>query len=310
MRQKMNTASFGANRMRGVGDLRCHTERADELPSLPAGCVQRLQAMHETLAGNLTQALSALMKIRVDVALRGISQQTFGHLVEFSEPPACFYVLKADVFEQRPILDIQPAILHPMIDRLLGGTVAAEPLPERPLTEIEWCLAARVVRAFLRECETTWQPVLNWKLEVLEVESDPRSLRVALPTEPMIAIDFDVMMSGLQGRMRFALPCSAFDAIAECMPPNESPLYARPMPRGMATIEVTLAKTQIDAADLADLRVGDIIATETPVGSSAVVSVEGEGEFSAKTGSFQGRKAVRLTESRSETDSSTDMPQE
>ena len=61
-------------------------------------------------------------------------------------------------------------------------------------------------------------------------------------------------------------------------------------------MRVTLAETQIAAGELADLRVGDIIATETAADSPAIVSIEGAAKFRAKPGTYQGRKAVRLTE--------------
>ena len=61
-------------------------------------------------------------------------------------------------------------------------------------------------------------------------------------------------------------------------------------------MKVTLAETQISAGELADLRVGDIIATETAAEGPAIVSIEGTAKFRAKPGVFQGRKAVRLTE--------------
>ena len=61
-------------------------------------------------------------------------------------------------------------------------------------------------------------------------------------------------------------------------------------------MRITLAETPIAAAELADLRVGDIIATETAAGSPAVVSIDDVAQFRAKAGVCQGRKAVRITE--------------
>ena len=51
------------------------------------------------------------------------------------------------------MLDIELAILFPMIDRLLGGAGEDEP-PSRALTEIELALAARIVRVFLQCLES------------------------------------------------------------------------------------------------------------------------------------------------------------
>ena len=61
-------------------------------------------------------------------------------------------------------------------------------------------------------------------------------------------------------------------------------------------VEITLAETPVDAEALADLRVGDIIATETAADSPVIVSIDGAARFLGKPGTYQGRKAVRLTE--------------
>jgi flagellar motor switch protein FliM len=62
---------------------------------------------------------------------------------------------------------------------------------------------------------------------------------------------------------------------------------------------------------LADLRVGDIIATETAVDSPATVSIDGAAAFLAKPGVYQGRRAVRFTaEVPQNADSKSPLPSE
>ena len=120
--------------------------------------MRRLRTLHEGLARDFGAALSGLLRTAIDVSLRGVDQATYGQFVYNLEEPACFYVLKAEPWSDRLMLDIEPAILHPMIDRMLGGAVEDEP-PSRPLTEVELCLAARIVRVFLQECQSAWQKV-------------------------------------------------------------------------------------------------------------------------------------------------------
>ena len=119
--------------------------------------LRRLRTLHEGLARDFGAALSALLRTAADVTLAGVDQLTYGQFVYNLETPACFYLLKADPWDDRLMLDIEPSILHPMIDRLLGGAGEEQPPPDRPLTEIELCLAARIVRLFLQECCRAWQ---------------------------------------------------------------------------------------------------------------------------------------------------------
>jgi flagellar motor switch protein FliM len=259
--------------------------------------LRRLRTMHENLARDFGAALSGLLRTAVDVSLAGVDQLAYGQFVCSLASPACFYVLKAEPFDDRPMLDIEPAILHPMIDRLLGGAVDDEPPPGRPLTEIELCLAARIVRLFLQECRSAWQKVLDLKLEVLQAESNPRLLRILPTEEPVVLIRFEVSIGELRGMMRLCLAARAIEGLGDKLLPDGSSPINHPQPHTLATVEVTLAETQISSDELADLRVGDIIATETAADSPMTVSIDGIGKFRGKPGAFQGRKAVRLTDS-------------
>ena len=69
--------------------------------------------------------------------LTSVDQLTYSEFVFSLENPTCFNLLKAEPLEGNLILDINPSILYPIIDRLLGGGKEAGPLARRPLTEIE-----------------------------------------------------------------------------------------------------------------------------------------------------------------------------
>lgn len=259
--------------------------------------LRRLRSMHASLARDFGTALSALLRSPVAVSLTGVEQLTYGQFVFNLETPACFHLLKADPLGERLMLDIEPSILYPMIDRLLGGGREEDPPPNRPLTDIELCLAARIVRLFLQECCHAWQDVVDLKLDVLQVENNPRLLRILPADEMVILSGFEVAIGELRGLARFCVPCRAIERIGDKLVLNDFARNDRYMSDSMADVRVTLAETQITAGELAELRVGDIIATETAVNSPALVSIDGECRFHAKPGAYQGRKAVCLADS-------------
>jgi flagellar motor switch protein FliM len=196
------------------------------------------------------------------------------------------------------MLDIELPILHPMIDRLLGGAIAEVPPSGRPMTEIEWNLSARIVRAFIDECQNTSQGAFDAKLCMHETAGDPRPMRILPDDEPVVVLTFELSLGGLHGRMRYCVPRRIFGLT------NPAPTQNTPTETS-AVIQVTLAESPIDAQSLAGLRVGDIIATETPADSPVVVSIDGAKRFLGKPGVYQGQKAVRLTKT---TDDSTADP--
>lgn len=64
--------------------------------------------------------------------------------------------------------------------------------------------------------------------------------------------------------------------------------------RAPIEVVVELAATRITTADMLELRVGDIIASEKDVHDPLVVYVEGKPKFYASPGKYKGRKAIQI----------------
>ena len=90
--------------------------------------MRALQSLHEGFGRNFGAALSALLRTIVEVKLTSVDQLTYSEFVFSLENPTCFNLLRADPLEGNLILDINPSILYPIIDRLLGGGKEAGPL--------------------------------------------------------------------------------------------------------------------------------------------------------------------------------------
>src|SRR5687768_14119303 len=136
--------------------------------------MRALQTLHEGFGRNFAVALSALLRCMVEVKLTGADQLTYSEFIFSLENPTCFNVLAASPLEGNLILDINPAILYPIIDRLLGGGRETGPLARRPLTEIELRLVGRITDLFLAELRHAWENVLEINFEVVRVESNPQ----------------------------------------------------------------------------------------------------------------------------------------
>jgi len=77
----------------------------------------------------LIAALSGLLRSIVEVKLTSVDQLTYSEFVFSLENPTCFNLLRAAPLEGNLILDINPSIVYPIIDRLLGGGRESAPWP-------------------------------------------------------------------------------------------------------------------------------------------------------------------------------------
>jgi flagellar motor switch protein FliM len=122
--------------------------------------MRALQTLHEGFGRNFGAALSALLRSIVEVKLTSVDQLTYSEFVFSLENPTCFNLLRAAPLEGNLILDINPSILYPIIDRLLGGGKETGPVARRPLTEIELRLVSRITNLFLQEMRRAWENVV------------------------------------------------------------------------------------------------------------------------------------------------------
>ena len=84
--------------------------------------MRALQTMHEGFGRNFGASLSALLRTIVEAKLTSVDQLTYSEFVFSLENPTCFNLVNAHPLEGQIILDINPSILFPIIDRLLGGS--------------------------------------------------------------------------------------------------------------------------------------------------------------------------------------------
>jgi flagellar motor switch protein FliM len=269
--------------------------------------MRALQTLHEGFGRNFGAALSALLRSIVEVKLTSVDQLTYSEFVFSLENPSCFNLLKAEPLEGNLILDINPAILYPIIDRLLGGGREGGSLARRPLTEIELRLVSRITGLFLEELRHTWENILDLRFEVVQVESNPQLVQIVPPNEVVVVIGFELSIGDLRGMMNLCIPYNSIERIGGKLSANSWVAYGRrqatpesirqisqTLCTSLVQLSVRLAETQIGTGDLIGLRVGDVITTQKDVHRPVIVSVEGSPKFRARIGAFKGHKAILI----------------
>ncbi len=271
--------------------------------------MRALQSMHEGFGRNFGARLSTILRSIVEVKLTSVDQLTYSEFVFSLENPTCFNVLKAEPLEGNLILDINPSILYPIIDRMLGGGKDAANTTRRPLTEIELRLVARITNDYLEELKHAWAGVMPIDFQVERVESNPQLVQIVPPNEVVVLISFEILLGELRGMTNLCIPYNALERIGGKLSANSwvssgrkaaTPETIERLTKNIraATVEmvVRLADTTIKTKDLLGLRVGDIITTEKDIRSPLTVDVEGVAKYRARGGSYKGRKAICIEE--------------
>ena len=271
--------------------------------------MRALQTLHEGFGRNFAAGLSAMLRSMVEVKLTSVDQLTYSEFVFSLENPTCFNLLKAEPLEGNLILDINPSILYPIIDRLLGGGREASPLARRPLTEIELRLVSRITGLFLEELRHAWENVLDLRLEVVRVESNPQLVQIVPPNEVVVLISFEVALGEVRGMVNLCIPYNSIERISSKLSanswvtygkrkatPESIELISQTLRSSLVELRARLGHTRITTGELLGLRVGDIITTQKDTKSPMLVFVEGVPKYHASCGAFKGHKAIQITE--------------
>jgi flagellar motor switch protein FliM len=175
--------------------------------------MRALQSLHEGFGRNFGAALSALLRTIVEVKLTSVDQLTYSEFVFSLENPTCFNLLTAEPLEGSLILDINPSILYPIINRLLGGSKDGSSVGRRALTEIELRLVSRITDLFLAELQHAWANVEELKCKVERVESNPQLVQIVPPNEVVVLISFELTLSDVRGMLNLCIPVLRQDSI-------------------------------------------------------------------------------------------------
>ncbi|RMF45320.1 MAG: flagellar motor switch protein FliM [Planctomycetota bacterium] len=269
--------------------------------------MRALQSVHEGFARNLGASYSALLRTIVESKLISVDQLTYSEFVYSLEIPTCFNVLRPAPLEGNWILDFSPAVLYPIIDRLLGGTPSEDSMLKRPLSEIELRLASRITNALLRDLQAAWKNAVELNIELERVESNPRLVQIVPPNEVVVLISFELTMGKARGMVNLCIPFNSIERIGSRLTANNWMGYASSrasevtqkqlsnlLSESVVEMVVTMARTTINTVDLLNLQVGDIITTDKDVREPLEVEVAGVGKFHCRAGAFKSKKAVEI----------------
>ncbi|VAX40330.1 Flagellar motor switch protein FliM [hydrothermal vent metagenome] len=273
--------------------------------------MRAFQALHEGFSREFGATLSGLLRSIIEVKLISVDQLTYSEFVFSLENPTCFNLLESKGLNGNIILDLNPSIIFPIVDRLMGGgTESIINYPSRALTEIELIVVGRVTDIALRSLEGAWSNLCDLGLSIVQVESNPQLVQIVPPNEVVVLISFEITMGEMRGIMNLCIPYNSIEPLSGKLSSDTWSAYQKRVadPRQKLNLEtgvsqasvnmnIQLAETTITAGEVTNLQVGDVIVTEKDHREGVKILVEGRPLFNGQPGLFKGRKAIEITNS-------------
>jgi flagellar motor switch protein FliM len=272
--------------------------------------MRALETHHEVMARNLAATLSGSLRSIVDCKLTTVEQLTYSEFVMSLPNPTCFNVMTAEPLEGKLVLEINPSIVYPIIDKLLGGASGPGSVLEREMTDIESKLFGRISERILVHLKETWAPIKKLDFSIAETESNPQLLPIVAPNEVVVLISFELRMGEASGMMNLCIPYPVIEPVMNTFSTvqswytqtrkqkdiSEAEDYLKASLK-TANLQVTayLAEAELGLRELLELSPGQVLLTEKPVAAPLMLTVAGKPKFLGRAGTFRHKRAFQIT---------------
>lgn len=176
--------------------------------------MRSLHFLHDRFARNFSSSLSAYLRTISEINLVSVEQLTYSEFLLSLPDPTCFSSISMRPLEGNAALEINPSLVFPIIDKMLGGP--GEPLSEiRAMTAIEQNIFEAIIRLMLEDLKEVWRQIVNLEMKVHAQETSPQLVQVVAPNEVVVLIVFEVKFQEVVGMMNFCIPSIILEPIAK-----------------------------------------------------------------------------------------------
>ena len=206
------------------------------------------------------------------------------------------------------MLVLEGPLVFSFVDSSFGGKgVSHVKLEGRGFTAIEIKIVEKMVQIILQDLQQAWSDVQTVKTVFARSEMDPQFTGIVTPEDVVIASKFIVDLENGSGTITICIPYSSLEPIktklksryhGERLEVDHS--WRRYISEKILdmTVEVScnMGRTEISGRDLLDMKVDDILLLDQRIGDAMVVYVEGIPKFKGYPGSFNKKKAVKISD--------------
>lgn len=268
--------------------------------------MRTFQNLHESYARQFSTTLTNFLRTFVEIELVSVDQLTYAEFIMSISNPSCIYLFKMEPLEGSAILEINPALVFFIIDRLFGGQ--GRPSEQnRELTLIEQSVLHRIVERGLNDLKQVWEHIGVFSPKVEGYETNPQFVQIAPPGETVILISLEVRMQNASGLMSICFPYLLLESVITSLS-GESWMSSmssatvetraileneiQDLPLEVSTI---IGKASLTIRDLLQLQRGDVLCLDKPYSSDLSVQIDGKTKLAAQTGIINRKKAIRIT---------------
>src|SRR5947209_4598080 len=191
------------DRKRDTPATRFDFRRPDRIPKSQ---VRAIHLLHDTFVRNLVSSLSAYLRSYLTVNLVSVEQLSYAEFLDGLPSPTCMVSLGLSPYDGNAVLELNPSLVFPILEMLLGGSGKASSSIQREITEIEQKLLDGLFRIILHDLREAWKAVTAIDFTIESMETEPQLLHILAPNEAVVSVGIEVRIGETVGMMNMAMP--------------------------------------------------------------------------------------------------------
>ena len=260
---------------------------------IPKSQVRAIHLLHDTFVRNLVSSLSAYLRSYLTVNLVSVEQLSYAEFLDGLPSPTCMVSLGLSPYDGNGVLELNPSLVFPILEMLLGGSGKGSSAIQRDITEIEQKLLDGLFRIILHDLREAWKGVTAVDFTIESMETEPQLLHLLAPNEAVVAVGVEVRIGETVGMMNLAMPSIVIKMMRQKFDQQwsvrkshasatEQVRVLRLLREGTLTVEARLEGPTLSVEDLLALTEGHLLVFDYPVERAVEMLVNGTHKFSGQ----------------------------
>ncbi|MHB9093043.1 MAG: flagellar motor switch protein FliM [Eubacteriales bacterium] len=268
--------------------------------------IHTLQAIHENYARLLATYFSGNLRSVVQLSVHSVEQLTYDEFIRSLPNPTILSIFQMDPLEGNAIMEVNPAIIFTIIDRLFGGPGEA-PEKIRDLTDIERTIIEKVVNRILDILSEAWENIIQFKPKLDIIETNPLFTQIVSPSEMVVLISFRTQFGDNEGLINLCIPFIVLEPIinklsahfwfagtAKEATQESIQRIKHRIEKAVVNVSAVLGKATIEVKDMLELQSGDVVLLDSKVNDPIEIMVGTKQKFHARPGVIGSKTAVQI----------------
>jgi flagellar motor switch protein FliM len=269
--------------------------------------MRSIHLLHEYFGRNFASSLSAYLRNFVDVNLVNLEQVSYSAFLKTLPDPTLFASVGMRPMDDNLALEMNPSLVFPMIDMILGGPGRAL-VGNRNLTEIELNIIDGVLRLAMRDLRSAWSPIIDLDFFLEDKGTKAQMFQIVSPAETVIAIHLELKIGDNSGMMNLCIPSrvlkqlrSKFDqqwnVRRQKSAGNEEKRIMELMKQVPIKLSTEILHSKLTLDDLLKVSVGDVIELKERIEDPLYLCAGGIPKYQGRIVLHRGKKAFEISES-------------